>query len=590
MSGKYIEQKFATSSNEVFNDVAVKDALLYTNADNFHIGKMNSDKHITLNNQGTTVKGTLDVQGTHIFRSGYVITDGIVVDAESNLINKTITIDDNSVTSNMLADNSVESRHIQAGAVGSDELANGAVTTDKILAYNISAVHLSIDAVQTSKILNGAVTTDKIADHSVTTDKIMAYNVEAVHLANNSVQTSKILNGAVSTDKIANGNVTTDKIADSSVTSNKVSSTTGTGGTFVLADNPIISGTVRIDGAISSRMIIDKDSDSAVSSVIFTVGGASISNGWAEIGLTQDKDLHFRSNDVAGTYTDRMVIKHTTGNVGIGTTDPIAKLHVNGSLNVSGTANMLNPLTIGQNSGFNVEHTNPNCLLRVRPVDSNTANNGGVEIGSITGNSPYIGANQGVGPDGSTINSYSLHFRTSNQARMTIKADGNVGIGTTNTQSKLHVNGDVRADAYRVTSDDRIKSDETFVTDAMGTLNKLRPQNYKKWSSRDYMNTSSNATYELETGLIAQEMFYDAPELRHLVTLPYDADATALYDAASNISSSLDPLVDPEYKNWGESGIACVDYIGLIPILVKALQEKDLEIQEIKTRLQNHSI
>jgi hypothetical protein len=166
---------------------------------------------------------------------------------------------------------------------------------------------------------------------------------------------------------------------------------------------------------------------------------------------------------------------------------------------------------------------------------------------------------------------------------MCVKNGGNVGIGTNTPASKLHVNGAATATSFTSSSDDRIKSDEVFIENATETLKKLRPQTYNKWTTLEYQ-FDSNATSVKESGLIAQEMFYDAPELRHLITLPEGADSNALY--STTIQSSQDPSIDPDYKDWG-SNIASVNYIGLIPYLVKAIQEKDEENKSLKMALSN---
>jgi hypothetical protein len=70
--------------------------------------------------------------------------------------------------------------------------------------------------------------------------------------------------------------------------------------------------------------------------------------------------------------------------------------------------------------------------------------------------------------------------------------------------------------------------------------------------------------------------------LRHLVNVPDDADNNIIYN--SNITSSGDPAIDPDYTSWG-SNIAALNYIGLIPYTIKAIQELDKENNNFKTRI-----
>jgi hypothetical protein len=139
----------------------------------------------------------------------------------------------------------------------------------------------------------------------------------------------------------------------------------------------------------------------------------------------------------------------------------------------------------------------------------------------------------------------------------------------------------VSARGVNLTSDDRLKDNEIYITNATDIINRLRPQMYDKWSSMDFRE-NSNASFVKETGLIAQEMFYDTPELRHLVTLPADANSNALY--TTPIQSSTDPSIDPIYTEWGTS-MAAIDYIGLVPYLVKCIQEKDALLVEMESRV-----
>jgi hypothetical protein len=133
--------------------------------------------------------------------------------------------------------------------------------------------------------------------------------------------------------------------------------------------------------------------------------------------------------------------------------------------------------------------------------------------------------------------------------------------------------GSCTASGTLLTSDDRLKSDEVFIANALETLKKLRPQNYNKWSTLNYINNEEASSF-YESGLIAQEIYVDAPELRHLVSLPKDADPIVVSNTADKYTSSLDPTIDPHWPEWG-NGIASVNYTGLIPYTIKAIQELD---------------
>ena len=100
------------------------------------------------------------------------------------------------------------------------------------------------------------------------------------------------------------------------------------------------------------------------------------------------------------------------------------------------------------------------------------------------------------------------------------------------------------------TSDDRIKSNEEEIIDATETLNKLIPKIYDKHpffkvdSEIEDTDLSDIEIVFKESGLIAQEVMNDAPELEHLV-------------------------IKPDYVD----GLYGVNYIGLIPYLIKANNE-----------------
>ena len=84
-----------------------------------------------------------------------------------------------------------------------------------------------------------------------------------------------------------------------------------------------------------------------------------------------------------------------------------------------------------------------------------------------------------------------------------------------------------------------------------------------------------------EAGLIAQDVFYDAPELRYLVKLSDDADPDE-----EKPETPEDIQDDPDYDaaGWGTES-ASIDYNSLIAYLVKANQELDARVRELENRI-----
>ena len=128
----------------------------------------------------------------------------------------------------------------------------------------------------------------------------------------------------------------------------------------------------------------------------------------------------------------------------------------------------------------------------------------------------------------------------------------------------MKINGNIQyTGTISDVSDDRLKENEVLITDAVTTIQKLRPQIYDKKTT--FTNTDTT-TWDQESGLIAQEVYYDATELRHLVIVPDGVTPD------ENITTSTDPSDDPDYSSWGDEP-ASINYIGVIPYLVKSIQE-----------------
>jgi hypothetical protein len=123
-------------------------------------------------------------------------------------------------------------------------------------------------------------------------------------------------------------------------------------------------------------------------------------------------------------------------------------------------------------------------------------------------------------------------------------------------------------------SDDRLKINETLLTNATPTLLKLRPEKYDKLPALD--EHSSNAATEF--GLIAQEIWYNTPELRCLVLPGVGAVPAETVDIPD------DPQQDPDYSSWGTRP-AGLTIEGLIPWLIKGVQEIHNELPRHRTKV-----
>ena len=94
-------------------------------------------------------------------------------------------------------------------------------------------------------------------------------------------------------------------------------------------------------------------------------------------------------------------------------------------------------------------------------------------------------------------------------------------------------------------SDDRLKENEVIIENACDTLPKLRPQLYDK---KPDMGNDDPTTWYKESGLIAQDIYYDAPELRHLTHKGKpETDEEGIIIPLPEKPTSIDPQKDSDY-------------------------------------------
>ena len=84
--------------------------------------------------------------------------------------------------------------------------------------------------------------------------------------------------------------------------------------------------------------------------------------------------------------------------------------------------------------------------------------------------------------------------------------------------------------------------------------------------------------------MIAQEIYYDAPELKHLVHRGSpEPDGEGIIIPLPEIPTAIDPQQDPDYSSWGKDP-ASINYLGLIAYLVKANSELHGRVKTLESK------
>ncbi|MFY9308168.1 MAG: tail fiber domain-containing protein [Bacteroidia bacterium] len=218
----------------------------------------------------------------------------------------------------------------------------------------------------------------------------------------------------------------------------------------------------------------------------------------------------------------------SVGNVGIGTTSPLAKLHVDfDALDAGGIRLFTSTLADGSFNQFKLGYGDGGFqAIAMRFIRQDAAGN------------------------------YLHLFHWGESVGLSIHEGGNIGIGTTSPTQALHVVGSI---CYTVgiaaCSDSRYKKDITAIPDALSNVIKMKGVNYY-WRAEEFPN--QKFTNEKQIGFIAQEL-------------------EKLY---------------PELVFTDKDGYKSVDYSRLTPILVEALKELNAknEAQQLVNENQQETI
>ena len=258
--------------------------------------------------------------------------------------------------------------------------------------------------------------------------------------------------------------------------------------------------------------------------------------------------LNFRGGDVdlgnRAIYVDR-----SAQQVGIGTDAPDAKLHVEGDLQVTlasefnGDATFNNKVMIGEEvimeGNLKIDRNDP----RIELNDSSSETLSGII--AVTDNGP-------LGPTLAIVSGTNLEMYAGGDSVASLILDTlrNVSIGLPNQGYKFSVQGNGNfTGELTASSDARFKQNITPIDNGLDMIRSLNPVSYE-FKKEEFAEMQFSD--EIRYGLIAQEVESLLPEL---------------------VSKS------------GKEEYRSLNYIDLIPFLIKAIQEQQIKIEELEKNL-----
>ena len=272
----------------------------------------------------------------------------------------------NAIQGTLIADNAITAVHIATNAVSGTLVADNAITSTHIAQNNVTATQIAQNTITVTQMADSAIETAKINNDAVTQAKIADDAVGADQLAANSVTSASIVNGTIVTADLGDNAVTLAKMASLARGSiiygdsagDPAALSIGSNGTVLKSDGTDISWGAEAGGVAGINSSADADAIFINSSENVGIGSSTINakfNVHGTIRAENDRFLSGREDAAAPAYafhddadtgifnvnpnilgfstagSERMRI-NGSGNVGIGTSSPSQKLHVNGEI------------------------------------------------------------------------------------------------------------------------------------------------------------------------------------------------------------------------------------------------------------------
>ncbi len=284
---------------------------------------------------------------------------------------------------------------------------------------------------------------------------------------------------------------------------------------------------------------------------------------------------------------NQMFIQQSNGSVGIGkTTSLLAKLDVVATSNntairgstdngvaINGTSFQGTGVSGSSATGYGVvgsspEGTGVKASGQVYGVEA-SGDFAGINAFSTDGFGITASTTGGTGISASSRDSYGGDFSSVNAA--------GIIASTTNATYAAEFNGKVYASGGYVTSDKNLKQNIHDFANAMSIINKLKPLSYefKKDAQYAFLHLPAGSHY----GLMAQDLEQVLPNL--VSEAPHHSIRINPASTRQNEVGRPSSVTLPDVEKKESLTIKAVNYVELIPVMIKGMQEQQTQIDKL---------